>query len=484
MRPGGYRFREPWYRARTLMPGQTTQAREPAAASPEGLVRAIGLPAATLLVIGNVIGSAIFLTSGTMAAELQSTTALLGAWLAGGLLTMAGGLTFAEMGAMLPRTGGLYVFLKEAYGPVWGFLFGWAALLVVLTGSVAGVAVGFAEYLSYFLPAVSTSRVVIDVGPITVTAGGIVAAVSILAIGWLNLVGVAAASRVQAVLTVAKVLGIAAIPVLALALMPATPSWAPVVPPVARPAAAFGIAMIAVMWAFEGWSYLAMSAGEIRDAGRVVPKAYVLGTVALTAIYLAVNAGYVFTLSLGDMAGETRVAEKAMTVLMGPRGAAFIAAVVVVSTLGCNVAGTLAMSRACFAMARAGLFFRSVAAIHPAYRTPHVAIAVTCVWSAVLAISGTYEQLFTYVTFASVLFSMFGGLAIFRLRRTHAHLPRPYRVWGYPIVPAVFVAGSGLLVVNTLMERPVESLLGLGLVALGLPAYWHWRSGASVEVTE
>jgi APA family basic amino acid/polyamine antiporter len=461
------------------MPVQTAQSSEPDAASSDGLVRAIGLPAATLLVVGNVIGSAIFLTSGSMAADLQSTPALLAAWLAGGLLTMAGGLTFAEMGAMLPRTGGLYVFLEEAYGPLWGFLFGWAALLVVLTGSVAGVAVGFAEYLSYFFPALSTSRVLAVAGPFAISAGGVVAAVSILAIGWLNVVGVAAASRVQSVLTVAKVLGIAAIPVLALLLMPVTPTWTPLVPPVARPVAAFGIAMIAVMWAFEGWSYLAMSAGEVRDAARVVPRAYVLGTVSLTVIYLAVNVGYVFTLSLPEMSGETRIAAKAMTALMGPAGASFIAGVVVISTLGCNVAGTLAMSRACFAMARAGLFFRSVAAVHPVYRTPHVAIAVTCVWSAVLAVSGSYEQLFTYVTFASVLFSTLGGLAIFRLRRTHAHLPRPYRVWGYPVVPALFVAGSGLLVVNTLMERPAESLLGLGFVALGLPMYWHWRGRAT-----
>ena len=443
--------------------------------SPDGLVRAIGLSGATLLVVGNVIGSAIFLTSGTMAGDLQSVPALLAAWVAGGLLAMAGGLTFAEMGAMLPRTGGLYVFLEEAYGPVWGFLFGWAALLVVLTGSVAGVAVGFAEYLSYFVPALATTRVLATVGPFTLTAGGVVAAVSILAIGWLNLVGVAAATRVQSVLTVAKVLGLAAIPLLALVLSPVTPEMTPIVPPVARPLAAFGVAMIAVMWAFEGWSYLAMSAGEIRDAARVVPRAYVYGTLGLTVIYLAVNVGYVYSLSLADMAGETRIAETAMTALVGPAGAAFIAGVVVISTLGCNVAGTLAMSRACYAMARAGLFFPSVAAVHPVYRTPHVAIGVTCVWAAVLAASGSYEQLFTYVTFASVLFSTLGGVAIFRLRRTHAHLDRPYRVWGYPVVPAVFVAGSALLVVNTLLERPVESLAGLGLVALGLPAYWHWR---------
>ena len=448
---------------------------EPSTTSPDGLVRAIGITGATLLVIGNVIGSAIFLTSGTMAANLQSIPALLAAWVAGGMLAMAGGLTYAELGSMFPRTGGMYVFLEEAYGPVWGFLFGWAALLVVLTGSVAGVAVGFAEYFSYFAPTLGTSRILWSAGPLTVSAGGAVAAVSILAIGWINLVGVTTANRVQGALTIAKIAGIAAIPLLAIALHPVTPNLSPVLPSVARPVAAFGVAMIAVMWAFEGWSYLAMSAGEVRDAARVVPRAYILGTLALTLIYVAVNVGYVFSLSLPEMAGETRIAEKAMTALIGPFGATFIAAVVVISTLGCNVAGTLAMSRACYAMALDGLFFRTVAAVHPRYRTPHVAIAVTCIWSALLAVSGSYDQLFTYVTFASVLFSTLGGMAIFRLRRTHPSLARPYKTWGYPWVPGLFIAGSGLLVLNTLMERPVESLLGLGLVALGLPAYWYWN---------
>jgi basic amino acid/polyamine antiporter, APA family len=457
-----------------LMPAPATSVDETQATSTDGLIRAIGLSGATLLVIGNVIGSAIFLTSGVIAADLQSVPALLAAWLLGGLLAMAGGLTFAEMGAMLPRTGGLYVFLEEAYGPIWGFLFGWAALLVVLTGSVAGVAVGFAEYFSYFVPALSTSRIVWSAGPLHLSAGGIVAAVSILAIGWINVVGVSVANRVQAALTVLKVLGLAAIPLIALVMHPVTPEWSPALPPVARPLASFGVAMIAVMWAFEGWSYLAMSAGEIRNAERVVPRAYILGTLALTAIYAAVNIGYIYSLSLAEMAGETRIAEKAATALIGPAGASAIAAVVVISTLGCNVAGTLAMSRACYAMAADGLFFRSVAVVHPRYRTPHVAIVVTCLWSALLAVSGSYDQLFTYVMFASVLFSVLGGVAIFRLRRTHAHLKRPYRVWGYPIVPGLFVAGSGLLVVNTLAERPVESLMGLGLVAMGLPAYWHW----------
>ncbi len=450
--------------------------------SDDGLLKGIGLWGATMLVVGNVIGSAIFLTSGAMAAELQSVSALLLAWLAGGLLALAGGLTYAELGAMFPRTGGMYVFLEEAYGPVWGFLFGWAGLLVVLTGSVAGVAVGFAEYLSYFVPSLATTRVLFVAGPWTVTAGGVVAAVSILATGAVNVIGVSEATRLQSLLTVTKIVGIAAIPVLAVVLVPVTPVWTPVVPPVANPIAAFGVAMIAVMWAYEGWSYLAMSAGEIKDAPRVLPRAYILGTLALMAIYLIVNVGYVYTLSLADMAGETRIAEKAMTALIGPAGASFIAAVVVVSTLGCNVAGTIAMSRACFAMANDGLFFRVVAGVHPTYRTPHVAILVTCIWSALLAVSGSYNQLMAYVTFVSLLFGTLVGVGIFRLRRTHAAVPRPYRTWGYPVVPVLFVAGSLLLVVNTLVERPMESLIGLGLVALGLPMYWRWSRERAVAV--
>jgi basic amino acid/polyamine antiporter, APA family len=439
-----------------------------------GLVRAIGLRGATLIVIGNVIGSAIFLTSGIMLGALQSIPALLGAWVCGGLLAVAGGLTYAEMGAMFPRTGGLNVFLEEAYGKVWGFMFGWAGLLVILTGATAAVAVGFAEYLSYFVPALSTTRVIATVGPWTITAGGVVAATSILATGWVNLVGVSRANAAQSALTVIKVAGLAAIPVLAFVLHPVDPQLTPVVPPVERPVAAFGVAMIAVLFAYDGWYYLAFSSGEVRDAARVVPRALILGTAALTGIYVLVNVGYVLALSMPEMAGETRVAEKAMAALMGDNGARFIAATVVVSTFGCNIAGTLGMSRSCFALAADGLFFRRVAAIHPRYHTPHVAIAVTCAWAALLAVSGSYDQLFTYVTFASVFFSMLGGLAVFRLRRARPDAPRPYRVWGYPWTPALFIAGSGLVVLNTLLERPVESLLGLGLVALGLPAYWYW----------
>ena len=441
-------------------------------------MRAIGLRSAILLVITNVIGSAIFLTPGTMADALPSESLLLLAWIAGGVIAICGGLTYAEMGAMFPRSGGLYVFLEEAYGPLVAFLFGWAGLLVILTGSVATVAVGFAKYFSYFVPALGTDRIVATVGwpwgGWTISAGQIVAALSIVALGAVNYVGIESGNRLQAALTVVKIAALVAIPVLALALHPVSPVLTPVVPAVASPARAFGIVMIAVMWAYEGWYYLPFCAGEIADARRTVPRALMLGIFSLIAIYLTVNVAYMLALPLAEIRGVERIAEKAMTALVGAAGAQFVAATVIVSTLACNAAAVIAASRACYAMADDGLFFRSAAAVHPRYRTPHVALVLTCAWAALLTLTGTYEQLFTWVTFASVVFGVLGGLAIFRLRASRPNFDRPYRAWGYPIVPTIFVAGLAVLVLNTMIEKPRESFIGLGLVALGLPAYWYW----------
>jgi len=453
-----------------------TAATEPDAR----LVRGIGLRSATLLVITNVIGSAIFLTPGSMAATLPSEPLLLLAWIAGGAIALSGGLTYAEMGAMYPRSGGLYVFLEEAYGSLVAFLFGWACMLVILTGGVATVAVGFATYFSYFVPSLSTAHQVVALpmpwGLWSISAGQIVAAVSILALGAVNYFGIKSGNRLQATLTVLKIVALAALPIVALTLHPVTPSFTPVVPPIRNPAAAFGVVMIAVMWAYEGWYYLPFCAGEIKDARRTVPIALVGGIVALILIYLSVNLAYMLALPLSEIRGVERIAEKAVSALVGAGGARIVAATVVVSTLGCNAAVVIAMSRACYAMAADGMFFKAAAAVHPRYRTPHVAIAMTCAWSALLTLTGTYEQLFTWVTFASVTFGVLGGLAIFRLRRLRPDAVRPYRAWGYPLVPALFVAGLGVLVVNTVVEKPTESLIGVILVALGLPAYWYWRS--------
>jgi len=441
------------------------------------LVRGIGLWGATLLVIGNVIGSGIFLTTGGMVAELPSTVLVLAAWTAGGLLAMAGGLTYAEMGSMYPRSGGLAVYLAEAYGPVWGFLFGWACLLVILTGSVATVAVGFAEYFSYFVPALGTDRILFTLGmpwgAWSISAGQLVAAGSIVIITAINYVGVQSGTLANSVITVAKVALLVLLPLLALVYMRVDPVFTPVVPPDAlRPLASFGVMMIAVMWTYEGWYYVAFAAGEIKDAARTVPRALIYGTLALTAIYLSVNLAYVYALTIEEMSGVTRIAEKAVTMLIGPGGAALVAATVVISTFGCNVAGVIAASRSCFAMAVEGRFFPPAARVHPVYRTPHVALILTSTWSAFLTLTGGYEALFTYVTFASVLFGTLGGIAIFVLRAKRPNVSRPYRALGYPVIPALYVLGSFALVWNTLMERPTASIAGLGLVALGLPFYF------------
>lgn len=452
-----------------------------ASAADAQLDRAIGLGGATLLVIGSVIGTGIFLTTGIMMQELPSPSLVLLAWGAGGLLAMAGGLTYAEMGSMFPRSGGLYVFLSEAYGPVVGFLFGWACLLVILTGSVAAVAVGFAEYFSYFFPVLGTDRALLTMampwGAWTLSAGQVVAAISIVVITTINYVGVRSGNGTNMLITGAKMAALLTVPVLALLYFRAGPEFVPVVPPeAARPLASFGVIMIAVMWTYEGWYYVAFAAGEIKEAARNVPRALIYGTAALAAIYLVVNVAYMFSLSVEEMSGVVRVAERAVSALVGPAGASAVAATVLVSAFGCNVAGVIASSRACFAMAADRRFFPAAARVHPVYRTPHVALLITSTWAVVLTVSGGYEALFTYVTFASVLFGTLGGVAIFVLRARRPDAPRPYRALGYPLVPALYVLGSFALVWNTLVERPTESIAGLGLVALGLPFYFYWRT--------
>ena len=446
----------------------------------EGLVRAIGLGSAVLIVVGSVIGSGIFLTTGGMAALIPSASLLLLAWAFGGVLVIAGGLTYAEMGAMYPRSGGVYVFLREAYGGLPAFLYGWVSLLVVISGSTAAVAMGFAEYLSYFVPALSTSRVLVAVpvpwGTFPISAGQLVAAASISVLGAVNYVGVRSGNMVNVVLTAAKVAGLSAIPIMALMVGVVEPSFTPVIPPdVVRPLASFGVAMIAVLWTYEAWYYVTYAAGEIKNPQRNVPRALVIGVLALITIYLLVNIAYLHALTMDEIKGVTRIAEKAASALMGPSGATFMALTVVISTLGCNAAGLLGGSRVLFAMALDGAFLPAASRVHPRFRTPHVAIVALTAWSMILALSGTYEQLFTYVMFSSILFNVATGLALFRLRKTQPDQPRPYRAWGYPAVPALFVLGSAAFVLNTLFERPVESIAGLGLMALGVPVYWYSR---------
>ena len=451
-----------------------------ASVAPGDLQRHIGIWGATLLVIGNVIGSSIFLVSGTMLEKIPSASLLILSWVVGGVLILAGALTYAEMAVMYPRSGGLYIFLREAYGPLLAFLFGWACLLVILTGGIAAIAIGFAEYFSYFFPWLSSSHVLFAI-PIAhhvllFTANKITAVTAILLLGAVNYVSARSSNRLNAVLTVAKVLGIVSLPLLAIFWGRAHPNWIPIVPSgTTRLGASFGVATIGVLWAYDGWQYVPFAAGEIRDPQKNIPKALTLGVLLVVAIYVIVNIAYVYALPFEEMRGVVRVGEKAATVMAGAGAGRFLSVTVLTSAFGCCAAWMLVCARVFFAMARDGAFLKSVGSIHPKYGTPNVAVALTTFWAVLFAFSGSYEQVYTYVVFGGLLFGVLGGAAVFVLRYRRPEIPRAYRAWGYPIIPAVFVLGLGALLVNTLFEKPVESLAGLALIALGLPAYFYWR---------
>jgi basic amino acid/polyamine antiporter, APA family len=455
------------------------------------LLRALSTWDGTLLTIGSIIGTGIFLTTGDMAAALPHAGAILAVWAAAGLLTLAGALTYGELGALYPRAGGLYVFLREAYGPLWGFLYGWSGFLVIMSGGCAAIAVGFGEVLGGFVPAFSGKNLYasVDLGAWTWTLSGaqIAAALAILLLTAINHLGVREGKSTQNVLTWIKVGAIVVFAIAGLSVLaPTSPQFfAPLQS--LRDAgasalgegrgllAAFGVAMISALWTFDGWYGLTFAAGEMKDPKRSLPRSLLFGTATVSVLYLLVNWVYLRALPIETLAGTTQVGEAAARALFGEGAARLLGAAVLVSTFGCLAATILYSSRLYQPIAQDGLFFRSLAKIHPVRRVPVASLWASGGWAIVLALSGTFAQLYTYVVFASVLFQVATGTALFVLRKKHPELPRPYRVWGYPWVPALFVLASIVLVVNTLIEKPVESIAGLGLVALGLPAYWMWR---------
>ena len=449
------------------------------------LVRGLTTWDGALLTIGSVVGTGIFITTADMAKVLPHPGLILLVWLAGGLLTLAGALTYGELGTMFPRAGGLYHYVKEAYGPLWGFLYGWTAFLVIMSGGIAALGVAFGEYLGSFLPFFSTGHILrsVSIGSWTWTlSGGQVAAVlAILLLTAINHFGLKEGAWVQNALTVLKIGSIVAFVALGLF------ARAHVEPHLTDPVgavpggllAAFGIAMIAALWTYDGWYGLTCSAGEMRDPGRGLPRGLILGTAAVMLLYLLLNVVYERALSVSAMAATPRIAETAAEVLFGPGAARLISLAVLISTFGCISSTILYTSRIYLPMAEDGVFFRSLARIHPKYRTPVPSLWAQTAWAVVLTVSGTYSQLYTYVVFASVVFHAMTAAAVFVFRRRRPEAPRPYRTWGYPVVPALFILACLLLIWNTLQASPRESVIGLVLVALGLPAYWLFRRSAS-----
>jgi APA family basic amino acid/polyamine antiporter len=449
------------------------------------LARALGARDAALVTVGAVVGTGVFLTTGPIAAVLPHTGLILLVWLLGGLLSLAGALTYAELGAMFPRAGGQYHFLKEAWGELPAFLFGWASFLVIMSGGLAALAAGFGEYLGAFVPFFATGHVLLSLplGPWTASLNGgqLAGVIAIIVLSLVNARGVVLGTSLQNVVTAAK---IAAIAVLGVAGLVASSSVepAPLAPlPSGGLLAPLGIAMIAVLWSFDGWYAATFLAGEMRDPERDLPRGLVIGSLIITTLYLLVNVGYVRGLPLPELAASSRVAEDAARALFGALGARLVSALILVSILGALAATVLYAPRIYLAMAEDGLFFRALARIHPRYQVPVTCIAAQCVWSVLLTLSGSFEQLYTYVVFAMFSFHVATGLAVFALRVRRPDRPRPFRVPGYPWVPALFVLTSLAFVINTLVERPTESGIGVVLVAAGVPAFLWWRRTPALE---
>jgi APA family basic amino acid/polyamine antiporter len=423
-------------------------------------------------VIGTVIGSGIFLVPGGVLRQAggQVGPALL-VWVIGGGLSLLGALAYGELGAMNPAAGGLYVYLRDAFGPLTAFLYGWTFFLVIATGSAATLAVASTSYLQQF----------VELGPI----GQKLAAVALLAIvAVINNGSTRRSADVQNWSTAIKV-GVLLImsAVLVLARRPAPASDLAIWPTSITPSllSGMGLGMIGVLWAYEGWQYVTFSAGEAIDPRRTFPRAIVIGTASLVGIYLFANIGYLAALGTAGVAGSDRVAAEAVGAIVGPGTAKLIAAVILVSIFSATNGLTITAPRVYYAMANDGLFFRTLANVHPRYGTPAVSIIAGTVWAMVLALSGTFEQLLTYVVFVGWIFYALGAACVFVLRRTKPHLDRPFRVPGYPWPPLLFIVAAVALVGNTIATQPGRAAVGIAVVLLGVPVYYIWRRAAPVE---
>ncbi len=432
-------------------------------AIPRVLPRAIGQLGSTAIVVGTIIGSGIFLVPHNVAQHVASVRSLFLAWIVGGVLSLGGALSLAELGAAIPEAGGIYVYLREAYGKLWAFLYGWGNLVVMESGAAATLAVAFGIYSSTFFPLTPLEQKMI--------AAGVIAVLTLV-----NILGVRLGAAVQTVFMVAKLAGLAIIVGFALfsrgvaTVVPSQP-----LPTVHTTVGSFGVALVGVLWAYHGWHMLAYAAGEVKNPSRVLPRSYFLGTLLVMAAYLIANFAYLRVLPLGALAEHQRVASKAMEVLTGLRGAAFVSALILCSIFGALNGNILGGPRGYFAMARDKVFFASVGRVHPRFQTPALAVLVQGAWATVLAVSGTYEQLYTYATFASWIFFGAAAMGLVILRRRRPSLERPYRIWGYPFLPFAFALAAVAIVANTMATKPRESCIGLALVLAGIPIYFGWK---------
>lgn len=445
------------------------------------LRRALGPWAAASIVVGTIIGSGIFLVPKAMVARVGSVEMVFVVWIAGGLLSLFGALSYAELAAAMPEAGGEYVYLREAYGPVWGFLYGWTQTWVAKSGSIAAMATGFFYYLANFRPELDGVLCAIRLpigpggGPLEIRYGQLLAVAVILGLAFVNYLGVRFGGAVQVFVTATKVALLVAIIIIGLGSGQGTTANLHSSIPAAGGLAGFFAALVAALWAYDGWNNVSMAASEVTRPQRNLPLALIAGTLTAIGIYVAINLAYFYVLPAAAVASSDRVAAEMMRRIVGSPGAAAVSVAAMVSIFAALNGSILSGARVPYAMARDGRFFEALGRVHPAHATPGVSILVLSLWASLLVFSGRFEQLFTYVIFASWLLYGMTAAAVIVLRYKRPDMVRPYRTLGYPVVPALFVLGALGVTISTLLDSPRESLMGLVLIFLGLPFYLHWK---------
>ena len=462
-----------------------------AATGPE-LPRRLGLLDATNIVVGTMIGSAIFLVPNTIAQNIPSVPVMLLIWLLAGVLSFFGALAYAELGAMMPATGGQYVYLREALGPLSGFLYGWTMFLVIQTGTIAAVAVAFAKFLGVFLPSIAADHYLIGAGKFGLNTQQVVAIALIVFLTLVNTRGVRTGALVQNVFTFAKVaalLGLIAMGVF-FGRNPAA---------VQRNFSNFwehadwtfttirliGVAMVGSLFSSDAWNNVTFTAGEVRNPRRNLPVSLALGVGLVSLLYITSNFVYLSVLPLEQIktAPEDRVATAVAAMILGPAAVQVMAAAIMVSTFGCANGLILAGARVYYAMALDRLFFRSVSKLDPVHHAPVVSLVIQCIWACLLTLSGRYNDLLDYVIFAVLLFYIMTIAGLFVLRRKRPDMERPYRAFGYPVLPALYIAAATLIEILLLIYKPNYTWPGLIIVLLGIPVYLFWRRGATASTS-
>jgi basic amino acid/polyamine antiporter, APA family len=448
------------------------------------LKRQIGLFSAVMLIAGDMIGTGIFISTGAIAETLPTPGGILLVWLFGGLLALAGALTCAELAASMPYAGGDYIYIREAYGRLMGFLSGWSSFLVTFSGAIAFLAVTLTGFLAFFMPALGSQEVIFSIPlpfiPIRATLGMFFAMAVVLLLSGLHCLGVRQGTLAQNILTTLKIGALLGIILLGVFFGEGDSShfeplfdWEKI-----GNFSLFGAAFIPVIFAYSGWNAIIYIAGEVKDPDRNLPRALMWGVSIVMALYLAINAVYIYAVPVTEMEGALRISEVATTALFGYKTSAWITAIITVSILGALNVVTMIGPRIYYAMAKDGVFFQRLTYVHPTFGTPTKAIALQALWSCLLILTNTWGTLFTYVSVVITLFSAFTVGSVIVLRWKKPELRRPYRLWGYPIVPILFVLVHFWIVWGSVTERPAQSLIGIFIVCLGIPAYLIWRRRA------